>query len=72
MRVRGYIYYELETNITSFYGSSCAVNNGKDALSTPEILKRSSATPPGLAHLQDEVQFGDIGRVHAEAEAGVI
>ena len=27
-------------NITSFYGSSCA-NNGKDALNTPETLRRT-------------------------------
>eukprot|EP00959_Pyramimonas_sp_CCMP1952_P409974 8592006-Pyramimonas_sp.AAC.1 len=28
----------MNPNITSFYGSSCANNNGKDALNTPETL----------------------------------
>eukprot|EP00959_Pyramimonas_sp_CCMP1952_P279839 5850725-Pyramimonas_sp.AAC.1 len=32
------IEFNFDNNITSFYGSSCANNNGKDALNTPKTL----------------------------------
>eukprot|EP00959_Pyramimonas_sp_CCMP1952_P255813 5343113-Pyramimonas_sp.AAC.1 len=43
-QVRTHPIIKHSSNITSFYGSCCA-NNGKDALNTPEIIKRSMQLP---------------------------